>query len=135
MCLKKDKPASGSYENKALRVLVVDDNVQFTEIISKFLTAKGFYVEIANDGKSGYNKYIEDPEKYDVILMDIQMPVMNGYEAVKCIRESACPNAGTIPVIAVSGETRGNKDDGFDAFLGKPFNYDDLYSKIISLLK
>lgn len=121
--------------SQSVNVLIVDDNEELVDLIAAFLCAKGCSVDRAADGKRGFDKYMENPEKYDVILMDIQMPVMDGYETVKCIRESKQANAASVPVIAISGDTRRIAENCFDALLRKPFSYDVLYERIIDIVK
>jgi len=63
----------------ALHVLVVEDNEVNQEVISLLLQRVGIGYEIANNGEEGYHKFIENQDRYDLILMDLQMPVMSGY--------------------------------------------------------
>lgn len=113
---------------KGLNFLVVDDNIDQLSIVEGFLEKYGALVDKAENGKLGLEAYLENPLKYDIIFMDIQMPVMKGDEAAKKIRESGHPNAGTIPLVAISANSLINngKDEGFNFFLSKPFHMEQL---------
>ena len=85
------------------RILIVDDNEINMEIESEVLKEGGFLVDTAADGSIAVEKVKNSlPGYYDLILMDIQMPVMNGYCATKAIRQLEDPALANIPIIAVS---------------------------------
>ena len=121
---------SGLFAGK--KALLVDD-VDINRIIAKELLAEtGMDFDEANDGKIAVE--LAAHNKYDIILMDIQMPVMNGYEATAHIRETDGPNRG-VPVIAMSANVF--KEDveqslamGMNAHIGKPVNLYDLVTTI-----
>ena len=103
--------------------LVVEDNLFAAEIMSMFLGKYGISVDMAANGKEALDKYLSVPVPYDIIFMDLQMPVMNGYEATERIRNSGYNGAGAIPIVAMTGETLGDLDKcGFTDCLKKPFN-------------
>ena len=121
---------------KGKRVLLVDDNPLNREIAEDLLTDFGLLVETAEDGKQAVDKY-EDilrsgkADYYDMILMDIQMPVMNGYEATRVIRSMEEEFACRIPIIAVTAnafeeDKEASYEAGMDAHLMKPVNSKDL---------
>lgn len=121
-----------SYSLLGLRVLLVEDNEVNVEVLSMILKSDGARVDVANNGKEGVLKLSNGT--YDVILMDIQMPIMSGYEATKAIRDSG----NKIPIIALSANVM--KEDiqrayecGVDDYLTKPINRDELYKKIAKL--
>ena len=79
------------------------------------------------------------PGQYDMVLMDVQMPVMNGYEATRAIRASAHPDARTIPIVAMTANTfaedvRNAMDAGMDDHLGKPIDMDAMRRTIGQLM-
>lgn len=78
--------------------------------------------------------------EYDAIIMDVQMPVMNGYEAARAIRMSGCGNAKTVPIIALTADAseesaRSAADSGMNGCLAKPVNIDRLRKAVAAALK
>lgn len=114
------------------RVLFVEDNEINREIGSLTLERLGLLVETAENGKAAVEKVEGSPKGYyAIILMDIQMPVMNGLEAARCIRASACPDAGDIPIVALSAnafdeDSRRSLEAGMQAHLAKPIDLIEL---------
>lgn len=95
----------GQSDYKGRRVLLVDDNALNIEIAEELLTYVGIQVEKATDGKQAVDTLRGRPENYfDIVFMDIQMPVMNGYEAVREIRASDRKDLKTIPIVAMSAD-------------------------------
>lgn len=87
------------------RVLLVDDNDLNIEIAQELLTYIGIQVETARDGRQAVDALMEKPAGYyDLVFMDIQMPVMNGYEAVRTIRASDREDLRTLPIVAMSAD-------------------------------
>ena len=94
-----DKAQAVSFEGK--KVLLVEDNELNQEIAVEILQGAGFVVEVADDGESAVERMEQSaPGQYDLILMDIQMPIMNGYEATEKIRALGDPRVAGIPIIA-----------------------------------
>jgi len=88
-----------------LRALVCEDNPMNMEITVKILEMFGIEAVRAVDGKEGLEIFEQsDPEEYDIILMDIRMPIMDGYTAAKKIRASAHAAAKNIPILAMSAD-------------------------------
>ncbi|MBQ7163789.1 MAG: response regulator, partial [Clostridia bacterium] len=112
---------------KNLRVLVVEDNFINIEIATMILKNEGFEVDIAENGKIALDTIEQaDADKYDLVLMDIQMPVMNGYEATRAIRALPAPK-GDIPIIAMSAnafeeDVREALSAGMNAHVTKPID-------------
>ncbi|HET6227646.1 MAG TPA: response regulator [Bacteroidia bacterium] len=122
----------------ALNVLLVEDNYLNQVLATKVLTNWNWKVDVAGNGKIAVEKLQEN--NYDIILMDIQMPEMDGYEATKYIRTKLSPPKSTIPIIAmtahaISGEIERCEKVGMNDYISKPFNEDNLYSKILTVLK
>ena len=85
-----------------MRLLVVEDNAVNLEIAVEMLSGlMGAAVDTARNGEEGCTRFLDAPEDtYDVILMDLQMPVLGGLDAARRIRESIHPQAASIPIIA-----------------------------------
>ena len=87
------------------RVLLVEDNRMNVEVAKLILKKFGLDVETAEDGKVSCELFTaSEPGYYDAILMDVQMPVMNGYQATQAIRASSHPDAKTIPILAMTAD-------------------------------
>jgi signal transduction histidine kinase/DNA-binding response OmpR family regulator len=120
--------------NKTFRLLLVEDN-KLNQIVAKKTLEKqwpNITLKLAEDGQKAID--ILENETFDVILMDIQMPVMDGYEATNHIR-TKMPDRAHIPILAMTAFAHISKEDkfkefGLDDFVLKPFNPDDLYYKI-----
>ena len=92
------------------RILIVDDNEINLEIENEVLRQAEFLVETATDGSIAVEKVKQSqPGYYDLILMDIQMPVMDGYDATRTIREIENPALAGIPIIAVSADRKSTR--------------------------
>lgn len=118
------------------KILVVDDNPMNRMLVVKVLQKKGFETDIAENGKIAVFKVGNN--KYDMVLMDLQMPEMDGYEATRIIRarEDAKKN---IPIIAMTAHAMDGEKErclalGMDEFIPKPFYPEELYEKIKELL-
>jgi signal transduction histidine kinase/CheY-like chemotaxis protein len=122
--------------DKRLNVLIVEDNHMNKLLAESILKKKGFFVDSADNGKIAVEKlFVND---YDVILMDLHMPEMDGYEATKEIRNEMPAPKNNIPIIAVtaaaiSGERKKCFDYGMDGYVSKPFKSEDLIKQIHKL--
>jgi len=111
-------------------ILVVEDVELNREIVAAMLSGvEGLTVDLACDGKEAVEKFKENPDLYSLILMDVNMPVMDGMEATKAIRSMDCKNAREVPVIALTATTDEAEIElclkaGMDDFLEKPMPYD-----------
>ncbi|HEY9186643.1 MAG TPA: PAS domain S-box protein [Ignavibacteria bacterium] len=119
-----------------LQILVVEDNPVNQKLVSKLLERVNHFVKVANNGKEALAELNVKP--YDLILMDLQMPVLDGYETLKIIRESEKERGSHVPIIAFSAhaiQEEKNKclELGFDEYLTKPIVTKDLYQKIYKL--
>lgn len=127
------------------RALVVEDNEMNREIVKYILMEKGILVEEAEDGDIALEKLKavadrKDYYYYDFVLMDVQMPRMNGYEATKAIREIEVPEGIRLPIIAMTAnafeEDRKNAiASGMDEHIAKPINVQVLFDTIEKFLK
>ena len=122
------------------RILLVEDNKINQMIAQKVLEKAGFEVDVADDGTVAVEKVrTAAPGQYDLILMDIQMPIMDGYEATRQIRALDSPLSG-IPIIALSAnaleeDKRNSLESGMNNHVGKPFNAQQLLELLRSYLK
>ena len=114
------------------RVLLVEDNAINAEIATIILEQYGIVVDHAENGRIGADKAMTaEAGYYSAVLMDIQMPVMNGYEAPRAIRSLPGEYYRTLPIIAMSAnaydeDIRASLDSGMNAHIAKPFQPDDL---------
>ena len=135
---KKEECAENYLENFAKadytgkRILLVEDNELNREIASEILGMTGVTVEVAENGKLAVDKVTEAPENwYDLIFMDIQMPIMNGYEATAAIR--ALPGSrGKVPIIAMTANAFAEdvqlaKNTGMNEHIAKPLELAKLF--------
>lgn len=110
------------------RILLVEDNELNREIAEVILTEAGFKVETAPDGTDAVAMVEKSPESYyDAILMDVQMPTMNGYEATRTIRKMSRDDVQTIPIIAMTANAMEEDKEaalknGMSAHLAKPLD-------------
>lgn len=110
------------------RILLVEDNAINLEIETEILEELGFIVETAVDGSVAVEKITQSPaEAYDLILMDIQMPIMDGWQAARAIRRLEDPVRANIPIIALSAnvfesDIKKSLESGMDAHLAKPID-------------
>jgi len=122
---------------KGIRVLLVEDNPINQLVTKDLLEDQGVTVQTADNGEIGLN--ILNKEKFDVILMDMQMPVLDGYQAMKLIRASTKPEIKNLPIIALTAnaiqtEIQKCYEYGANDYLSKPFKPDSLFIKISKLL-
>ncbi len=122
------------------RVLLAEDN-QLNQILSEnILSNVGFAVEIVGDGTDAVEKMKSEPAGYyDVILMDIQMPQMDGYEATKQIRALDDKEKATIPIVAVTAnafedDKQTALDVGMNGHLAKPYDIPEIMKTLKELL-
>jgi len=88
-------------------------------------------IDCAVNGVEAVNMFVEAPDKYNMILMDVQMPEMDGYEATSRIRSLDLPNAKTIPIIAMTANVFREDIDkclasGMNGHIGKPLDFDEV---------
>ncbi|MDO4336596.1 MAG: response regulator [Eubacteriales bacterium] len=114
------------------RVLLVEDNELNREIAEEIIGQTGVVVESAENGKEALERFEAMGENYyDIIFMDIQMPVMNGYEATAAIRRLPRSDASRIPIIAMTAnafaeDIRQSRNAGMNEHLTKPLNIEQL---------
>jgi DNA-binding response OmpR family regulator len=122
-------------EEQARRVLVIDDELDHSEIIGALLRREGFRVEVSLDARAGVARAVEQPP--DLILLDLWMPALDGFSAAECLRKH--PRTADVPIIFLSacGERMAG-DHGVDlsevGFLAKPFHAAELLEMARSAL-
>lgn len=126
----ESKPAEVDLTGR--HVLVVDDQPMNLEITRTLLEKRHCQVETAANGKEGLEAFEHSEAGYfNLVLMDVRMPVMNGLEATRAIRALDRPDAKTVPIVALSAnaydeDRQASEDAGMNAHLAKPFNVDQL---------
>lgn len=121
-------------------ILLVEDNELNQEIAVTILEEAGCLMDVASDGAQAVEKVSHSlPDPYDLILMDIQMPVMDGIEATRAIRALSDPRLANIPIVAMTAnafeeDRQRVLSAGMNGHLGKPINVDKLFSTLQSIL-
>jgi two-component system response regulator CpxR len=115
------------------RILIIDDDVALSELLTEYLIPEGFRVESVQDGETGLEKACSGV--YDIIILDVMLPVINGFEVLRQVRTKA-----NTPVIMLTA--RGEEVDrivgleiGADDYLPKPFNPRELVARIRAILR
>lgn len=122
------------------RILLVEDHPLNTEIAKRLLEKKEIIVFTADDGKNGVEKFASsDVYFFDAILMDIRMPVMDGLQATREIRGLDRPDAGSIPIIAMTAnayeeDVQLSREAGMNGHLSKPIQPDQLFQTLSEML-
>jgi signal transduction histidine kinase/CheY-like chemotaxis protein len=136
----KERVNKNSADVSGMKVLLVEDNELNIEVALMLLEDAGVSADVAKNGKEAVDKFLASKEgDYDLILMDVMMPVMNGYEATQIIRSSTHPLATTIPIIAQTAnafqdDIKKTKEVGMDAHISKPIEEENLL-KILAQFK
>ena len=124
-----------------VKILLVEDNEINREIATIILEEAGFQLDTAENGKIAVDKVAASrPDDYQVILMDVQMPVMNGYEATKEIRKLSNPGLANIPIIAMtanafSEDIQAAKDAGMNGHIAKPIDVPKMLATLEEILR
>ncbi|NCT93319.1 MAG: PAS domain S-box protein [Chitinophagaceae bacterium] len=126
----------GSDLLRGKRFLVAEDNEVNQKLVSYVLKKVGGEVDIAGNGRAAIELLEEKGNIYDLIIMDIQMPVMDGYEATEYLRQVLKLRTPVIAMTATAlkGDQERSVEVGMNDFMLKPFDFDDLYKRLIRLL-
>lgn len=117
-----------------MRVLLIEDDVTIARLLKEGLEDESYAVDVANDGSEGYRTAAAD--EYDVIILDIMLPEMNGYEVCRALRNDG--NKTPILMLTARDAERDiveGLDTGADDYLAKPFSFDVLLARIRALLR
>ena len=117
-----------------MQVLLVEDNRLNQQVATSFLKKVGVNVTVTNDGSEGLNTLLARPEDFDAVLMDIQMPIMDGLTATLRIREM--PQFNGLPIIAMTAHAMADDkqkclDAGMQDYLTKPIDVRQMYSALV----
>ncbi len=129
------------YHFDGKRILLVEDNAMNMEIAAEILSDAGFLVDGAVNGEEAVKQFLaSEPGTYQIILMDVQMPVLNGYDATMQIRKSKHPESATIPILAMTANVFAEEvakaiESGMNEHIAKPIDADVLFSTIAKYLK
>jgi CheY-like chemotaxis protein len=120
-----------------IKILVVDDLVLNRILLTEIIENAGYRYAQANNGKEAIDRLMK--EDFDVVFMDIEMPVMNGFETTRYIRNKFLPPKNKIPVIAVTAHDpvtffEDYKEVGFNALISKPFSLEKIKKTVASVL-
>lgn len=123
-----------NYGRFSKRILIVDDDDEIRELLEFDVAQSGYFVDVARDGLEGLNKALNNT--YDLILLDVMMPKMNGFDVCKTIRQAKL----AIPILMLTAKgTIYDKTEGFDCgaddYLVKPFDIQEVLLRIRVLLK
>jgi signal transduction histidine kinase/CheY-like chemotaxis protein len=122
---------------KGLRILLAEDNPVNQKVAARLLQNRGHLVKVASDGFETVAAY--EAEEFDLILMDAQMPGMDGFEATQAIRQSEKSRGGHVAIIALTGHAMSGDRErciaaGMDGYASKPIRAEDLFSEVERVL-
>jgi signal transduction histidine kinase/CheY-like chemotaxis protein len=146
-CLGVDKQHAEKSQNADIagifagrRILLVEDVEINREIVLTLLEPTKLEIDCAENGAEAVYLFKKAPNKYDMIFMDIQMPVMDGYDATRHIRELDVPSAKTVPIVAMTANVF--KEDiercleaGMNAHVGKPIDFEEVMNRLRAYLR
>ena len=121
-----------------MKILIIEDEVLLADSLRTMLEGKGFSVEAVHDGETGA-EYAETGI-YDLLILDVMMPGMDGYEATRTIRLSEKVDAADIPIIALTAnafaeDAKAAHDAGMNAHLSKPLDFNKLKNILVRIKK
>ena len=138
---EKGKVGISDYDFSKTNLLLVEDNEINREIATAILVETGFSLETAENGQEAVDMVSASrPGHFDLILMDVQMPVMDGYEATRAIRALADPALAGIPIVAMTAnafaeDIQAAKDAGMNAHIAKPIDISVMIETIAGVLR
>jgi signal transduction histidine kinase/DNA-binding response OmpR family regulator len=116
----------------SVRILLAEDNPMNQKLAQYMLTKAGYQLEVANNGREAIEKYTADPERYDLIFMDVHMPEIDGLEATKVLRNRGYKE---IPIIAMTADAMKEDRDkclesGMNDYMSKPIKREEVFAMI-----
>lgn len=116
----------------SVRILLAEDNALNQKLARYMLTRAGYQLEIVPDGKQAVERFTSQPDQYDIILMDVEMPVMDGKKATTIIREKGFAD---IPIVAMTAQSmKGDRekclDAGMNDYISKPIKREEVYQMV-----
>jgi signal transduction histidine kinase/DNA-binding response OmpR family regulator len=140
-CLGKNTIVAFSESKKMVddfsgrHILLAEDVEINQEIVIALLEPTSIMIDCAGNGAEAVRLFSEDPEKYDIIFLDVQMPEMDGYEATEKIRASGLPNAQSIPIVAMTANVFREDIEkclavGMNDHVGKPLDFEEVLAKL-----
>jgi FOG: CheY-like receiver len=120
---------------KGRHVLLAEDVEMNREIVLSLLEPMALTIHCAENGTQVFQMFSEEPDLYDLIFMDIHMPEMDGYQATAAIRALDCPQAKTVPIVAMTANVFKSDVEkcmaaGMNSHVGKPIELSDLIAVI-----
>ncbi|OJF70242.1 DNA-binding response regulator [Alteromonas sp. V450] len=132
LAVKECKTMSSDFHLQS--ILIIDDDIELTEMLSAYLTSMGYQVTVKNDGEAGLSEALSG-NHYDLVLLDVMMPKLDGFDVLKKLRASH-----STPVLMLTA--RGDDYDrilglemGADDYLPKPFNHRELVARIKAIVR
>ena len=137
----KEKAREGMEKIRAGRILLAEDNELNQEIASEILTDAGFTVDVVGNGKEAVEMIsVSEPGYYQLVLMDVQMPVMNGHEAARLIRDLKNRELASVPILAMTAnafeeDRRAALACGMNGHIAKPIDVEKLLATLSKVLR
>ena len=131
---------TGPADGGGIQILLVEDGIANQKFAVSMLSRWGHQVTIANHGQEALDRLEQDPDRYQLVLMDVLMPVMDGLQATAAIREREQTSGGHIPIVAITAQAmKGDRDKclaaGMDHYLTKPIRRRELQELIERLVR
>ncbi len=117
---------------RAVRILLAEDNLMNQRLAQVMLTKAGYQLDVAGNGKEAVEKYTAEPERYDLIFMDLHMPELDGLEATTVLRNRGYKN---VPIVAMTADAMKEDRDrclasGMDDYIAKPIRREEVFSMV-----
>ncbi len=127
---------AGNVARRPLRLLLVEDTVANQKLVSRILGKRGHLVEVAEDGRTAVT--LVRQKDFDVVLMDVQLPLMDGFEAAAAIRAIGEPRKSRVPIVALTAHAMKEDQDrcleaGMNACISKPIDSRELIAIVEGL--
>ena len=139
--MPEESPAAGAFSLRGLRLLLAEDNPLNREVAAEFLGLEGAQVTAVQDGRAAVTAVKNAPPgAFDAVLMDIQMPVLDGYAAARAIRALERPDAETLPILALTANAFADdviaaRQAGMNGHVAKPVDLDKLRAALAAVLR